>query len=121
MHQVDDRLYRIHEFVQLRFIDDERECDFENHEVVSADLTVYRLVAKEAHHQHLSKHRWMYFRKCFKQNSLANLPRRAELDARHHSESPYLFDHLIVRQTRDQFLAKLSPQSLAALAQVTVR
>ncbi len=73
MHQRRDRFHRVDEFIGLSLGDDERGSDLEHHEVVAADLAIDSMVAKQAHHQHLTEHRGMDARECLDEILKRNL------------------------------------------------
>src|ERR1035437_457817 len=120
MHQLYDGIYSVHEFIELRLINCQRGRDLQHHKIIAAYLTEDRLVPEQPHHQDLSEHRGMYPRKCLEQDSEAKFLGRLELDRGHHPESPDFLDHLVLRQARDQMLAKLLPQVCSSRAQISV-
>src|SRR5438105_14471371 len=95
MHQLDHIFDGVDESVQMAVFDHQRRCDFENHEVVSADLRKDAVIPEHAHHQHLSEHARVNFQKRFERNPQTKLPRRGELDSTQQPNAADVFDHFV--------------------------
>src|ERR1039457_489034 len=120
MHQLYDRLHRVHKLIKLRLRDDERGGDLQHHEIIPANLAVYPVISEQAHHQHWTEHRRMDSREGLEQDPEAKLPGWLKLNGRHHSEAANVLDHLILRQPRLESRAQSCTQLGSTLAEIAI-
>ncbi len=109
MREIHDATNRGNKFVHLRFRNHERRRNFQDHEIISANLGKNAVVAKQTHDHNLPKHCRMNLRECFEGNPQAQAARSGEFDPQQQSHAAHGLHHLVrgklVRQTALQLVS----------------
>lgn len=106
--------------VELGFGDGERRRDFQDHEVVAADLGEDVLVLEESHDEDLSEEAGVDGFECFVGDAGGEFARWLEFDAGKHSFATDFFDHLEVSECGAQPVAEFDAHAVSALDEVLV-
>ena len=95
MGEFHDASNRENEFVDLRFADHQRRRDFQDHEIVSANLGKDSVVAEQSHDQDLAEHGGMNPGECFEGKAQAQAAGNGELNSHEQSHAAYRFHHFV--------------------------
>src|ERR1700733_15146597 len=107
MRHLDHSLHSSHEVVDLRIAHDQRWRRFQHHEIISADLSQYVVVAEQPPYQNLSEHRRMNSSEGFVGESRRGLLGRAKLEPSEQTYAANLPDHCKVRKLVAERCAKI--------------
>ena len=91
MRELHDASNSGNELFHLRCCDHKWRCDFQDHEIISTDLSKNAVIAKQPHNQDLTEHCGMNLREFLKCNSQTQATRSGEFNSQ---QKPHATDFL---------------------------